>query len=148
MSSTNMHPRRRPASPSVTPSLLDCFQNMSIRKGDTFHVPHKHDQDLWDPLAKESKSTTPSMPARSTTCPQSLEDLLIGSGERRAVDLLHRVDEAIANRKFSPSQLWTLPAPVSLVAVVLPTVALAPQSLNPNLASVPRLVRPPCRCNT
>lgn len=98
MSSTNMHPRRRPASPSVTPSLLDCFQNMSIRKGDTFHVPHKHDQDLWDPLATESKSTTPSMPARSTTCPQSLEDLLIGSGERRAVDLLHRVDEAIATQ--------------------------------------------------
>ena len=98
MSSTKMHPRRRPASPSVTPSLLDCFQNMSIRKGDTFHVPHKHDQDLWDPLASESKSTTPSMPARSTTCPQSLEDLLIGSGERRAVDLLHRVDEAIATQ--------------------------------------------------
>jgi hypothetical protein len=99
MSPTNVHPRRRPASPSVTPSLLDCFQNMSIRKGDTFHVPHKHDQDLWDPLASDSKSkgtATPSMPARSTTCPQSLEDLLIGSGERRAADLISRVDQAIA----------------------------------------------------
>jgi hypothetical protein len=71
---------------------------MSLRKGDTFHVPHKHDQDLWDPLASDSKLKTaaPSMPARSTTCPKSLEDLLIGSGERRAADLLHRVDEAIA----------------------------------------------------
>ena len=99
MSPTNVHPRRRPASPSVTPSLLDCFQNMSIRKGDTFNVPHKHDQDLWDPLASNSKSkgtATPSMPARSTTCPQSLEDLLIGSGERRAADLISRVDQAIA----------------------------------------------------
>lgn len=97
MASSNLHPRRRPASPSMTPSLLDCFQNMSIRKGDTFHVPHKNDQDLWDPLAAKSKSAaTPSMPSRSTTCPQSLEELLIGSGERRAADLLHRVDKAIA----------------------------------------------------
>lgn len=75
---------------------------MSIRKGDTFHVPHKNDQDLWDPLALDSKSrpttATPSMPPRSTTCPQSLEDLLIGSGERRTVDLLHRVDAAIATQ--------------------------------------------------
>lgn len=72
---------------------------MSIRKGDTFHAPHKHDQDLWDPLASDSKSkgtATPSMPPRSTTCPQSLEDLLIGSGERRAADLISRVDQAIA----------------------------------------------------
>lgn len=99
MSSTTLHPRRRPASPSMTPSLLDSFQNMSIRKGDTFHVPHKHDKDLWDPLASSAKkSTTPSMPARSTTCPKSLEDLLIGSGERRAADLLHRVDQAIATQ--------------------------------------------------
>ncbi|KAL1590406.1 hypothetical protein WHR41_00930 [Cladosporium halotolerans] len=99
MSSTTLHPRRRPASPSMTPSLLDSFQNMSIRKWDTFHVPHKHDKDLWDPLASSAKkSTTPSMPARSTTCPKSLEDLLIGSGERRAADLLHRVDQAIATQ--------------------------------------------------
>lgn len=82
----------------MTP-LLDCFQNMSLRKGDTFHVPHKHDQDLWDPLAQESKTAAvPSMPARSTTCPKSLEDLLIGSGERRAAELIHRVDEAIAKQ--------------------------------------------------
>lgn len=84
----------------MTPSLLDSFQNMSIRKGDTFHIPHKNDQDLWDPLAAKSKTTssTPSMPARSTTCPRSLEDLLIGSGERRAADLLQRVDQAIATQ--------------------------------------------------
>jgi len=114
MSPTNVHPRRRPASPAVTPSLLDCFQNMSIRKGDTFHVPHKHDQDLWDPLASDSKSkgtATPSMPPRSTTCPQSLEDLLIGSGERRAADLISRVDQAIAAQsKLALGNLLSEPA--------------------------------------
>jgi hypothetical protein len=119
MSPTVMHPRRRPASPSVTPSLLDCFQNMSIRKGDTFHVPHKHDQDLWDPLALESKSKTanPSMPTRSTTCPQALEDLLMGSGERRTVDLFLRVDQAIATQsKLALGHVLSdpevLPAPI------------------------------------
>jgi len=35
------------------------------------------------------------MPVRSTTCPKSLEDLLIGAGERRAAELLARVDKAI-----------------------------------------------------
>jgi hypothetical protein len=92
---------------------------MSIRKGDTFHVLHKHDQELWDPLASESKSATPSMPARSTTCPQSLEDLLIGSGERRAVDLLHRVDEAIATQSNLANLAHVLSEPE-----VLPVPAL------------------------
>lgn len=35
------------------------------------------------------------MPPRSSTCPNELEDLLIGAGERRAADLLKRVDAAI-----------------------------------------------------
>lgn len=96
---TNNHPRRRPApsNTGMTPSLVDCFQNMNIRKGDTFHVPHHADKDIWDPL-ESKRATSPSMPARSTTCPKSLEDLLIGAGERRAADLLARVDKAIATQ--------------------------------------------------
>ncbi|KAI7625001.1 hypothetical protein KC346_g1942, partial [Hortaea werneckii] len=98
MPSVTIHPRRRPAedaSPSVTSSLIDSFQNMSLRKGETFHNPTTSEQknDLWDPLEMNKK--TPSMPGRSTTCPKSLEDLLIGAGERRAADLLARVDKAI-----------------------------------------------------
>ena len=67
---------------------------MSLRKGDTFHhPPTANKNELWDPL--ESSSKTPSMPGRSTTCPKSLEDLLIGAGERRALELFARVDKAI-----------------------------------------------------
>lgn len=78
----------------MTPSLIDCFQNMSLRKGDTFHHPHKNDE-IFNPLERK---ISPSMPKRGTTCPKSLEDLLIGSGERRAADLLARVDRAIATQ--------------------------------------------------
>ena len=35
------------------------------------------------------------MPPRATTCPKSLEDLLLGSGERRAAELLARVNKAV-----------------------------------------------------
>lgn len=79
----------------MTSSLIDSFQNMSLRKGETFHNPTTSEQknDLWDPLEMNKK--TPSMLGRSTTCPKSLEDLLIGAGERRAADLLARVDKAI-----------------------------------------------------
>lgn len=70
---------------------------MSLRKGDTFHTPPTTKaNELWDPL--ESRAQSPSMPGRSTTCPKSLEDLLIGAGERRAADLLARVDQAIATQ--------------------------------------------------
>jgi len=92
MSSASAHPRRRPARPialDVTPSLIDSFQKMSIRKGDTFHTPSKN--DLWDPL---EPAQSPSIP-RSTTCPKALEDLLIGAGERRVAEMLARVDKAI-----------------------------------------------------
>lgn len=98
MSAASIHPRRRPAranSPCETVSLVDSFQNMSIRKGVTFHNPTSTEKkiELWDPL--ENSKNTPSMPGRSTTCPKSLEDLLIGAGERRTVELLARVDKAI-----------------------------------------------------
>lgn len=90
---TNSHPRRRPAVPSATllsDSLIDSFQNMSIKKSDTFNTGSSSlATDLWDPLDARSG------PLRSTTCPKSLEDLLIGAGDRRAADLLARVDKAI-----------------------------------------------------
>nr|OQO26127.1 hypothetical protein B0A51_04521 [Rachicladosporium sp. CCFEE 5018] len=122
MSSTTAHPRRRPArssSPSLTPSLIDCFQNMNIRKGDTFHVPHNIGKDVWDPLESGS-STSPSMPGRSSTCPHSLEQLLIGSGERRVADLLARVDKAVATQSKLAlgtflSEPEVLPVPTFLV---------------------------------
>ncbi|KAK5131767.1 hypothetical protein LTR08_000599 [Meristemomyces frigidus] len=102
MSSTSVHPRRRPArasSPSATPSLIESFQNMSIRKGVTFHNPTATDtNELWDPLELKTRAQLLSMPPRSTTCPRSLEDLLIGCGERRAAELFARVDKAIATQ--------------------------------------------------
>lgn len=92
------HPRRRPASPSTTPSsLVDAFQSMSLRKGDTLHGPSALASDLFSPF-DSARTGSPSKPLRSTTCPMSLEDLLIGAGERRAADLLARVDKAIATQ--------------------------------------------------
>lgn len=94
--STSTNPRRRPArasDPSL--ALLDSFQNMSIRKGDTFHPTTTTSQSsFWDPL--ESRLASPAMPMRSSTSPQSLEDLLLGAGERRVTQLLGRVDKAVA----------------------------------------------------
>jgi hypothetical protein len=117
--STSIHPRRRPARPNetMTPSLIDSFQKMNIRKGDTFH--HSNDsQDVWDPL----ESSMPKA-ARSTTCPKSLEDLLIGAGERRAAELLQRVDKAIAaNSKLALgaalSDPEVLPIPTFMVSSI------------------------------
>ncbi|KAF2159142.1 hypothetical protein M409DRAFT_30426 [Zasmidium cellare ATCC 36951] len=97
MSSAAPNPRRRaarPSDPDVTPSLVDSFQNMSIRKGDTFHPQtNTSKSSFWDPLESASSSMTVT---RSTTSPQALEDLLIGAGERRVANLLDRVDKAIA----------------------------------------------------
>jgi hypothetical protein len=99
MSSAATNPRRRAArtaiDTSTAPSLVDSFQNMSIRKGDTFHPQTNTSQSsFWDPL--ESRARTPSMPPRSATSPQSLEDLLVGAGERRVAELFEKVDRAIA----------------------------------------------------
>lgn len=77
-------------------TLIDSFQNMSIRKGDTFHPNASISNDFWDPL--ESKTGGAGFPARSTTCPKSLEDLLIGAGERRTAELLRKVDKAVKNK--------------------------------------------------
>ncbi|KAK3053440.1 hypothetical protein LTR09_005609 [Extremus antarcticus] len=111
--------RRRPAQPNMTPSLIDSFQNMSLRKGDTFHpTSNTSIDDFWDPL--ESRAQSPLMPSRSTTCPKSLEDLLLGAGDRRTAELIARVDKAVATQsKLALSTILTepevLPVPIFLV---------------------------------
>ncbi|TKA71630.1 hypothetical protein B0A55_07565 [Friedmanniomyces simplex] len=91
---------------------------MSLRKGDTFHNNNKKTEEIWDPL--ESRSG-PHKAARSTTCPKSLEDLLIGAGERRTAELLRRVDKAIATNSSLAlgavlSEPEVLPVPNFVVA--------------------------------
>jgi hypothetical protein len=92
---------------------------MSLRKGDTFHTPSNIGKvDFWDPL--ESRAASPPMPPRSTTCPKSLEDLLIGAGDRRARDLFKRVDKAVETQsKLALAHILTepevLPVPTFVV---------------------------------
>lgn len=114
------HPRRRPArqcDPAET--LLDSFQNLSIRKGDTYHpTSNTSKSSFWDPL--ESRLATPAMPMRSSTSPQSLEDLLLGAGERRLTQLLGRVDKAVAAKSKialgnALSESEVLPVPTFVV---------------------------------
>ena len=111
MSSNRCHPRRKPAAPAMTPSLADSFQNLSLCKGSTFHSPTSNRSELFNPF---TRNLSPSLPHRSVTCPQTLEDLLIGAGERRAAELLSRVDEAIAKQSALSSILTepeVLPVP-------------------------------------
>lgn len=119
------NPRRRAApkpaanDSHLAPSLIDSFQSMSLRKGDTFHPQSKTSQSaFWDPL--DSRAGLPSMPSRSATSPQSLEDLLIGAGERRIAQLLDNVDQAIsANSKVALGNVLSepevLPVPAFMV---------------------------------
>jgi len=93
MPSITHHPRRRQASPSSIDSVSESLKALALAKGSTFHSPSS-DPDLCNPFLKPFQC--PSLPSRSATCPKSLEDLLIGAGERRAVELLKRVDDAIA----------------------------------------------------
>lgn len=101
------HLRRRAASPSMNPdTLLESLANMSIRKGTTFHAPAKNDSELLDPFENASLAIPRSMTSRSTTCPKELEDLLVGAGERRTLDFLAKVDEAVNNK--SKEQLGSI----------------------------------------
>jgi len=122
MSTTAINPRRRPArdvDSSMTPSLIDSFQTMSLRKGETFHPTSPlGGNTFWDPL--EARAASPLMPGRSSTCPKSLEDLLLGSGERRAAELLARVEKAVeTNSKLALSAVLTDPEelPISAFAI-------------------------------
>lgn len=96
-STTSTHPRRTPAREQSPDNLIDAFHNMSLQKGQTVHAGSQPDNQLFDGI-DGARSGSPSSPLRSTTCPQSLEELLIGAGERRAADLLNRVDKAIATQ--------------------------------------------------
>ncbi|KXT13250.1 hypothetical protein AC579_1730 [Pseudocercospora musae] len=92
---TTTNPRRRPARATDPANLIDALQNMSLRKGDTFHPnTNTSKSSFWDPLESRPKAT--SMPLRSATSPKSLEDLLLGAGERQVASLLNRVDQAVA----------------------------------------------------
>ncbi|KAK4545724.1 hypothetical protein LTR36_002678 [Oleoguttula mirabilis] len=122
----------------MTPSLIESFQNMSIRKGDTFHNPTTTNKNqLWDPL--ESKSQSLSMPARSTTCPQSLEDLLIGAGERRAAELFRRVDKAIAtNSKLALGAVLSEPEVLPVPSFMLDHTSIQEDAAQTTRARVHR----------
>ncbi|PNS15849.1 Asparagine-rich zinc finger protein AZF1 [Sphaceloma murrayae] len=115
MSSSHNIPRRRPASPSID-TLSESMKAISLRKGSTFQVSPKQETDILDPFLRGL--SIPSLPSRSATCPKALEDLLIGAGERRAVELLKRVDDAIAkNTELSNilSEPEVLPLPRFMV---------------------------------
>ncbi|GAM90904.1 hypothetical protein ANO11243_089500 [Dothideomycetidae sp. 11243] len=96
MSSTHNQPRRRPAAnqtPSVD-SISDAMSSVSLRKSSTFQVKSKPDSAFLDPFLRGL--SLPQLPPRSSTCAKSLEDLIIGPGERRVSELLKRVDDAYA----------------------------------------------------
>ncbi|KAG9808196.1 hypothetical protein KCU98_g22205, partial [Aureobasidium melanogenum] len=112
-SKTSSHPRRRQGSPSTTAALIDSFAGLSIQKGTTFHSPSSNKSELFNPLDAVARSMT----TRSVTSPKALEDLLIGAGERRAADLLAKVDQVIADNNSAAalgkllSEPETLPHP-------------------------------------
>jgi len=123
--------------PNLAPSsLVDSFQSMSLRKGDTFHPQSNTSQsNFWDPL--DSRVGLPSMPSRSATSPQSLEDLLIGAGERRIAQLLNNVDQAIStNSKVALGNVLSepevLPVPGFMVDDASPQQPQRPSTLNRN----------------
>jgi hypothetical protein len=131
---SSSNPRRRPAraadgaaSSADSNALADCFQSMSIRKGDTFHPQSNTGQsDFWDPL--EERISTPST-LRSTTSPKALEDLLVGAGERRVANLLERVDQAVAiNSKLALASILSEPEVLPLPKL---TVTEASQESTP-----------------
>lgn len=115
MSSSHNLPRRRPANPSID-TLSESMKSISLQKGSTFQVSPKQESEVLDPFLRGL--SIPNLPNRSVTCPKALEDLLIGAGERRAVELLKRVDDAIAkNAQLSSilSEPEVLPVPRFMV---------------------------------
>jgi hypothetical protein len=97
---------------------------MSLRKGSTFHTPTT-------PPSEQSSPTvvSPSMPRRSDTCPQSLEEFLAaGRNTKRVADILGSFDRSYASIKTSPRSTKAieevLPVPRMLLdaAVSTPTI--------------------------
>ncbi|CAD0019768.1 unnamed protein product [Aureobasidium pullulans] len=109
-SKTSSHPRRRPGNPSTTDALIDSFVGLSIQKGTTFHSPSSNKSELFNPLDVTARSMT----TRSVTSPKALEDLLIGAGERRAADLLAKVDQVIADNSSAAALGKLLSEPEAL----------------------------------
>ncbi|THX72505.1 hypothetical protein D6D04_09046 [Aureobasidium pullulans] len=109
-SKTSSNPRRRPGNPSTTDALIDSFVGLSIQKGTTFHSPSSNKSELFNPLDVTARSMT----TRSVTSPKALEDLLIGAGERRAADLLAKVDQVIADNSSAAALGKLLSEPEAL----------------------------------
>ncbi|CAD0114962.1 unnamed protein product, partial [Aureobasidium uvarum] len=109
-SKNSSHPRRRQGSPSTTAALIDSFAGLSIQKGTTFHSPPSNKSELFNPLDAIARSMT----TRSVTSPKALEDLLIGAGERRAVDFLLKVDQVIADNNSAAALGKLLSEPEAL----------------------------------
>lgn len=112
MSSASTHPRRRPADPAACVNLIESFAGLSLRKGTTFHSPTTNKSELFNPL--DAAATPCSMPSRSVTSPKDLEELLIGAGERRAADLLAKVDQVIASNSSAAALGKLLSEPEAL----------------------------------
>lgn len=82
----------------------------NLRKSGTFHSPTHILNDLVDPIAPYC-----SMPKRSETNPQSLEQILLDAGEKRISDLLTSFDNVLAGKTSSDASILTdnrvLPVP-------------------------------------
>ncbi|KAK0661116.1 Zinc finger transcription factor ace1 [Lasiodiplodia hormozganensis] len=108
MASPNqIHPRRRPQNSAMAPPSLT---TSNLRKSGTFHSPTHVSSDLVDPLAHCF-----SMPKRSETNPQALEQILLDAGEKRISDLLTSFDNVLAGKTSSDASILTdsrvLPVP-------------------------------------
>ncbi|KKY27529.1 putative zinc finger transcription factor [Diplodia seriata] len=101
MDSTNqIHPRRRPQKVSGSAMAPPSLTTSNLRKSGTFHSPTHVSSDLVDPLAPGY-----SMPRRSETNPQALEQILIDAGEKRISDLLTSFDNVIAGKTSSDASI-------------------------------------------
>lgn len=114
MASTNqvhpqVHPRRRPQKASGS-SMAPPSLNTNLRKSGTFHSPTHLNNDLVDPIAQYC-----SMPKRSETNPQSLEQILLDAGEKRINDILTSFDNVLAGKTSSDASILSdnrvLPVP-------------------------------------
>ncbi|GME25356.1 zinc finger transcription factor ace1 [Neofusicoccum parvum] len=108
MASTNqMHHRRRPQKPCGSSMAPPSLNTHNLRKSGTFHSPTN---DLVDPIAQYC-----SMPKRSETNPQSLEQILLDAGEKRISNLLASFDNVLAGKTSSDAGILTdnqvLPVP-------------------------------------
>ncbi|KAF2146592.1 uncharacterized protein K452DRAFT_68029 [Aplosporella prunicola CBS 121167] len=98
MATAQTHPRRRPQKVDGSQMAPPSLTTWNLRKAGTFHSPTNVSSELVDPVAPYC-----SMPKRSETNPQSLEQILIDAGERRVAGLLATVDNVLAGKTSSAS---------------------------------------------